>query len=81
MDEVRYIIVRRGHFATYELLSRSFADDPRVKIIWDRRMGERRQPGDVTGEGERRARSDRRRVPPPEWSQLHYMLADDGLPA
>jgi hypothetical protein len=30
------IIVRRGRFLTYELLRRTFGDDPDVKIIWDR---------------------------------------------
>jgi hypothetical protein len=70
------VIVRRGHFATFELLTRTFADDPMVQIIWDRRIGERRQFEDVRAAAERR-RSDRRRVPPVQWGQLNYMIATD----
>jgi len=66
--------VRRGHFATFELLTRTFAGDPSVQIIWDRRTGERRQSGDRVGGSERR-RSDRRRVPPLQWDQMNYMIA------
>jgi hypothetical protein len=77
VGEPRLVIVRRGHFATFELLTRTFADDPMVQIIWDRRIGERRQPGDGHGVSERR-RSDRRRVPPLQWGQLNYMIATDG---
>jgi hypothetical protein len=76
VGEPRLVIVRRGHFATFELLTRTFADDPMVQIIWDRRLGERRQPGDGRGVAERR-RTDRRRVPPMQWGQLNYMIATD----
>jgi hypothetical protein len=72
--DARLVIVRRGHFATFELLTRTFADDPGVQIIWDRRIGERRQA--VEGPGSRnRRRSDRRRLPPTQWGQLNYMIA------
>ena len=70
----RLVIVRRGHFATFELLTRTFADDPSVQIIWDRRIGQRRVAADGPGERERR-RADRRRVPPTQWGQLNYMIA------
>jgi hypothetical protein len=72
----RLVIVRRGHFATFELLSRTFADDASVRIIWDRRIGERRRPvvSDATAEGQRRL-ADRRRRPPTQWAQLNYMIA------
>ena len=73
----RLVIVRRGHFATFELLSRTFADDPSVEIVWDRRMGERRQSTRGRGDGERR-RADRRREPPAQWGQLNYLVATDG---
>ncbi|HEV3216753.1 MAG TPA: hypothetical protein VGZ27_13565 [Vicinamibacterales bacterium] len=69
----RLVIVRRGHFATFELLTRTFADDPSVNIIWDRRMGERRR-ADGRQEGERR-RTDRRRMPPDQWGPMNYMIA------
>lgn len=76
MADPRLVIVRRGHFATYELLNRTFADDMSVQIVWDRRMGERRQTTDGPGNGERR-RSDRRRTPPMQWGQLNYMIAGE----
>ena len=76
MSDQRLVVVRRGHFATFELLTRTFAGDPEVQIIWDRRMGERRQS--VGGaEQDRRGGKDRRRVPPTQWSQLNYMFAQD----
>jgi len=70
----RLVIVRRGHFATFELLTRTFADDPTVHIIWDRRIAERRRAGDRQADAERR-RSDRRRKPPSQWKQVNYMIA------
>ena len=76
MADPRLVIVRRGHFATYELLNRTFADDMSVQIVWDRRMGERRQTTDGPGNGERRS-SDRRRTPPMQWGQLNYMIAGE----
>jgi hypothetical protein len=75
MPDFRLVIVRRGHFATFELLTRTFTDDPTVRIIWDRRMGERRQTARSPGDDERR-RTDRRRVPPSQWGQLNYIAAD-----
>jgi len=74
ITDPRLVIVRRGHFATFELLTRTFADDWSVQIIWDRRIGERRRTDDSRGDGERR-RTDRRRVPPTQWGQLNYMIA------
>jgi len=67
------VIVRRGHFATFELLTRTFADDPGIQIIWDRRIGERRRA--VADPGDERRRADRRSVPPSQWRQLNYMIA------
>ena len=81
MAEARIVIVRRGHFATFELLSRTFAEDSSVQIIWDRRMGERRQAARGPGDGERRANSDRRRLPPSQWGQLNYLVAGDAASA
>jgi hypothetical protein len=78
VGEPKLVIVRRGHFATFELLTRSFADDSSVQIIWDRRMGERRRSVEGPGNGERRRSSDRRRTPPPQWGQLNYMVAPEG---
>jgi hypothetical protein len=73
VGDSRLVIVRRGHFATFELLTRTFAGDPSVQIIWDRRTGERRQSGNRTVGSEWR-RGDRRRVPPLQWDQMNYMM-------
>jgi hypothetical protein len=70
----RLVIVRRGHFATFELLTRAFSDDPSVQIVWDRRRGDRRKSADSPDEGERRG-TDRRREPPMQWGQLNYLAA------
>jgi hypothetical protein len=72
----RRVVVRRGHFATFELLARTFAGDPSVLLMWDRRMEDRRRAPADSSNGERR-RSDRRRPPPMQWSQLNYMIAGD----
>jgi hypothetical protein len=73
MAAANVVIVRRGHFATFELLMRIFADDPMVQIIWDRRIGERRQNGARTLDADRR-RTDRRRTAPTQWTQLNYYM-------
>ena len=80
VDGPRLVVVRRGHFATFELLTRTFSDDPGVQIMWDRRIRERRQSADRVGSLEnekRRAGRDRRRVPPSQWRQLNYMFAPE----
>jgi hypothetical protein len=68
----RRIIVRRGEVATFALLERTFADDPAVEVIWDRRASERAHTGDTVDA--ERAYSDRRREPPAQWQQLHYLV-------
>jgi hypothetical protein len=84
VDEPRLVIVRRGHFATFELLTRTFIDDPSVRIVWDRRVSERRdaseKPADAASESaeQERRQTDRRRQPPTEWGQLNYMIAGSG---
>lgn len=77
MGEPRLVIVRRGHFATFELLTRTFSDDPGVQIIWDRRIRERRQSADNGPHDDRRRGTDRRRMPPSQWGQLNYMFAPE----
>lgn len=77
MSDPRLVVVRRGHFATFELLNRTFSDDPSIQIIWDRRMRERRQSAGGLGPGDRRTGNDRRRVPPSQWAQLNYMFASE----
>jgi hypothetical protein len=67
------VIVRRGHFATFELLTRTFSDDSSVQVVWDRRIAERRAADNSSADERRRA--DRRRRPPTQWGQLNYMIA------
>ena len=77
MADQRLVIVRRGHFATFELLTRTFAGDPDVQIIWDRRMGDGRQSAGAPDQQDHSGDKDRRRVPPTQWSQLNYMFAQE----
>jgi len=74
VGDPRLVIVRRGHFATFELLTRTFADDPGVQIIWDRRTSERRRSAEGIAASDRR-RSDRRGVAPTEWERMNYLIA------
>jgi hypothetical protein len=77
VGDPKLVIVRRGHFATFELLSRTFSEDPDVQIVWDRRKEERRRSAYGPGDSERRSNGDRRRPPPMQWGQLNYMIASD----
>ena len=63
------IIVRRGRFLTYELLRRTFSDDPNIEIIWDRR-----RPAAPGAPVERRGR------PPVEWERLDYIFMSGKRP-
>ena len=65
---VERIIVRRGRFLTYELLRRTFGQDPNVEIIWDRR----RAPEE--GAAPRPPQVERRLPPPVEWERLDYLF-------
>jgi hypothetical protein len=75
VGDAKLVIVRRGHFATYELLTRAFAGDAKVQIIWDRRVGERRRT--LRMPDDERRRTDRRRMHPTKWGHLDYMVAPD----
>jgi len=65
-------IVRRGQYATYDLLTRAFAADPHVRVIWDRRMGSRRRE-EMEVDPERRT-SDRRSISQSGWKGSDYLL-------
>jgi len=66
------VIVQRGRFATFERLTRAFADDSNVRVIWDRRVVDRRQS--VAAIDVDRRRSDRRQTTS-RWSPDGYVLA------
>jgi hypothetical protein len=65
--------VRRGRFLTYELLRRTFSDDPNVEIIWDRRRAV-----DVPASDEKT--TERRGRPPAEWDRLDYIFTSGRRP-
>jgi hypothetical protein len=72
---LQLVVVRRGAFATFELLCRTFADDPDVRVVWDRRVTQRRQASSQP-ETERRT-CDRRRLTK-SWTHLSYLVVPTG---
>lgn len=66
------IIVRRGQSETFDLLARTFAHDPGVEIIWDRRVAERRRTSRPTADNRRR--HERRCRPSDRWHRLSYLV-------
>jgi hypothetical protein len=42
----RLVIVRRGEATLFKSLQEQFSDDPETRILWDRRMADRRVPGE-----------------------------------
>lgn len=65
-------IVRRGCEDKLDFLKSTFVDRTRVRVIVDRRMGERRHAR--VGVAEDRRRADRRGPPPPSWELADYVL-------
>lgn len=72
MSNRHLAIVRRGQYATYDLLTRAFAADPHVRVIWDRRLGARRRT-ETDVETERRF-ADRRSTSQSSWNGSDYLL-------
>lgn len=73
-------IVQRGRFATFTLLARTFEGRPDARVVWDRRVYDRRRTASPVAEDGRLR--DRRRDPTTTWEHqhLHYLLvsaADD----
>jgi hypothetical protein len=66
------IVVCRGQVETYELLRRTFFHDSGVQVIWDRRVADRRRSLSPTDTNRRKG--ERRREPPPRWTDLHYLV-------
>jgi hypothetical protein len=76
------LIVRREALGRYAQL-RDMGDAWGIPVLWDRRLGDRRQAPHgppVTGQSERR-RADRRRAPPITWRTLDFVLARTRSPA
>ena len=68
------VIVCRGHAGAYETLKTEFepAANTGVRVIWDRRQGERRGTAE-TVDRERRQR-ERRGTAPPTWASLGIVV-------
>jgi hypothetical protein len=66
------MVVQRGDDDRFRFLSATFRDRP-VQVMFDRRVGERRQPGDDISP-ERRS-TDRRNRPPSTWDTLGFLVA------
>ena len=69
---VQLVIVQRGKFATFHLLAAAYADDPTVRLIWDRRVRARRETASPVPEDRRR--QDRRDSPPPSWNHFQHVV-------
>ncbi len=67
------VIVRRGQFATFGLLSKALTEEPKVRIIWDRRVQERRRRSDSNPRLDRRG-PDRRRDQSMTWARHDYIV-------
>jgi hypothetical protein len=71
---MEHIIVRRGRFLTYELLRRTFGDNPQIDIIWDRRRPTDMLPVASDAPVERRQRT------PLDWGGLDYLFPSGKRP-
>jgi DNA-binding NtrC family response regulator len=67
------VIVRRNQFATFALLAHAFAEEPGVRLIWDRRVRDRRR-AILTSDPEERRQHDRRSDPAKAWDRHDYLL-------
>lgn len=74
MTETRQlVIVRRHKLAAFAMLAQAFADEPGVRLTWDRRLHERRKAPVAAGAEERRSR-DRRCHSCRSWGSNDYVL-------
>lgn len=75
MDQSRFLmVVRRGQIDRFEFLEKAFTDDP-VRIIWDRRTGQRRGRNQPTAVDRRQG--ERRRQRPMSWDVLDFVVAKE----
>lgn len=65
------LVVRRGALWRFNALRRKTADLP-VKVLWDRRQGERRTGSDDTSKDRRN--TDRRQAPPLTWALADFVV-------
>jgi hypothetical protein len=67
------VIVRRGATDRFAVLERELAE-PTVRVVWDRRVRERRQGQETVAE---RRRSERRRRAASSWSTLDFTIVQE----
>jgi DNA-binding NtrC family response regulator len=70
---MQLVIVRRSQFAAFGVLSQAFAGESDVRLIWDRRVLDRRGQTASQRTGERRSR-DRRRAPSSSRGDRHCLV-------
>lgn len=69
------VVVQRGRRVLYDALSRHWAYDHRVRVLWDRRVRERRTPGGSVAVEQRHG--DRRRPPPADWVPQGFFVVTE----
>ena len=67
------VIVRRNQFATFAMLAQAFANEPNVRLVWDRRTRDRRRSEGAPAAGDRRS-ADRRGDQSVTWGANEYLL-------
>jgi hypothetical protein len=69
------VVVQRGRKVLYDALSKHWAYDRRVRVVWDRRVRERRARGGSVAVEQRRG--DRRRPPPSDWGPQGFLVVTE----
>ena len=64
------VIVRRGETERFNLLEQELGEEA-VRVVWDRRVGERRRGTTIPDD---RRRGERRGKPPATWSTLDFTI-------
>jgi hypothetical protein len=75
VDTVPLVVVQRGESETYRQLSERL-DPARVRMIWDRRLADRRTGSALTSP--ERRRRERRQAPPVTWAPWRYLVTERG---
>jgi transcriptional regulator of acetoin/glycerol metabolism len=73
LTNTQLVIVRRGQFATFGQLAKALTNEPKVRIIWDRRFQDRRRGSDASRGVDRRG-PDRRRDASTVWARHDYLV-------
>jgi len=67
------VIVRRNQFSTFAMLAQAFANEPNVRLVWDRRTRDRRR-SEAAPAGVNRRSTDRRGDQTTTWGASEYLL-------